>query len=184
MIWLACVLSAILLCIYFYKSGKVDRTSSIGKCVLITGCDSGLGLSMALTAHAMGFKVVAICLSDSSYGALLLKEKCHENVLVLQTDVTIPDQVNQAVENVSEVIECDLISNSWVIVIIFLAPFENRHTTVGCYKQCWSHGLWAGRLADRGASFGPGWCQSCGCLEGDKGLLTPSSEVNRWSKKI
>ena len=71
----------------------------LGKCVFITGCDSGVGLSLAITSRALGFQVIASCLDDSSEGARLLKDK-YPDILVIQLDVTRPEDVERAKENV------------------------------------------------------------------------------------
>ena len=71
----------------------------LGKCVFITGCDSGVGLSLAITSRALGFQVISSCLDDSREGARLLKDK-YPDILVTQLDVTRPEDVERAKENV------------------------------------------------------------------------------------
>ena len=95
---------------------------SVGKCVLITGCDSGVGLQMAITCRNVGFQVIASCLdANASDGAKLLKEK-YPDILVIRLDVTRPQDVAQAKEKVLQHIEetntllWALINNAGVLV--------------------------------------------------------------------
>lgn len=71
-----------------------------GKCVVITGCDSGVGLAIALTACKLGFEVVATCLNPNGDGAQLLKS-ASSSVSILHMDVTKPDSVSNALEHVN-----------------------------------------------------------------------------------
>ena len=58
--------------------------------VVIAGCDSGLGLSMALWARELGYVVLAGCLNPVGVGAELLKE---QGVTVTPLDLTNDDSV-------------------------------------------------------------------------------------------
>ncbi|XP_071455277.1 11-beta-hydroxysteroid dehydrogenase type 2 [Hetaerina americana] len=60
------------------------------RAVLITGCDTGLGFSLALKAHEMGLWVFATCLRGEGAGARRLRELCPPSgrIQVLQMDVT------------------------------------------------------------------------------------------------
>ena len=60
-----------------------------GKAVLISGCDSGIGLRVAQHLHARGFHVFAACLDLQGPGACKLSEKLSDERLTLvQLDVT------------------------------------------------------------------------------------------------
>merc|ERR1719341_2914353 len=51
-----------------------------GKAVLITGCDSGLGYSLALHCHSLGMVVIALChTSSSNAGADVLQQLNNDN---------------------------------------------------------------------------------------------------------
>lgn len=60
--------------------------------VVIAGCDSGLGLSMALWAQDLGYVVLAGCLNPDGVGAELLNEK---GVSVIPLDLTNDDSVKE-----------------------------------------------------------------------------------------
>ena len=69
------------------------------------GCDSGFGHALALrlqesVSGSDGLRVYAGCLNASSPGAQELGDR--EGVVVLQMDVTDPEQVRKAVEVVRE----------------------------------------------------------------------------------
>ncbi|XP_061191913.1 17-beta-hydroxysteroid dehydrogenase type 6-like [Saccostrea echinata] len=71
------------------------------KAVLITGCDSGFGHSLALNLAKRGFTVFAGCLFLDREGARSLKESSN-NIHVVQLDVTDDWQVQKAVQTVKE----------------------------------------------------------------------------------
>lgn len=71
------------------------------KAVLITGCDSGFGHSLALNLDRQGFTVFAGCLFSDREGARSLKENS-KNIQVVQLDVTDDWQVRKAVQTVKE----------------------------------------------------------------------------------
>merc|ERR1711928_95642 len=70
------------------------------KCIMITGCDSGVGLSLAVFSHSLGFHIIATCLDTSSNGAHLIKEK-YPSILVLKMDITNPKSVCETKERIS-----------------------------------------------------------------------------------
>ena len=72
------------------RAALVDRT------VLITGCDSGFGFSLASHCAELGMKVVAACYSDSSEGAQQLRGR-GRGVTVVQLDLTQPASLETAV---------------------------------------------------------------------------------------
>ncbi|KAL3195134.1 hypothetical protein MRX96_045754 [Rhipicephalus microplus] len=74
-------------------NGLVDPK---GKCVLITGCDTGFGHLLAMQLAREGFFVYAGCLDGNGAGAKYIKNV--ENTLVLQMDVTKEEEINQALE--------------------------------------------------------------------------------------
>ncbi|KAL1415929.1 hypothetical protein MTO96_028523 [Rhipicephalus appendiculatus] len=69
--------------------GRRERLVGDGKRVLVSGCDSGIGLRLAQRLHEAGYRVLAGCLSTDSEGARLLSKLSDGYpVLVLQLDVT------------------------------------------------------------------------------------------------
>ena len=79
---------------------KNNRLEPAGKCLLITGCDSGVGLCLAIFGHKLGFHLIAACLDNSGEGATLMKEKYPE-ILVIQMNVTSPEDIKKARELVT-----------------------------------------------------------------------------------
>ncbi|KAH6925534.1 hypothetical protein HPB50_006882 [Hyalomma asiaticum] len=75
-----------------------ERLAGDGKRVLVSGCDSGIGLRLAQRLHEAGYRVLAGChRSDSEGSRLLEKLRGGENpVQVLQLDVTSDRSVRRA----------------------------------------------------------------------------------------
>jgi NAD(P)-dependent dehydrogenase (short-subunit alcohol dehydrogenase family) len=60
--------------------------------VVITGCDSGFGLLIALKLSTLGFYVIATCLTDE--GVAALKDKKLVNLFPVKCDVTLEADVS------------------------------------------------------------------------------------------
>lgn len=79
-----------------------------GKAVLITGCDSGFGLELAVRLHARGLRVFAGCLLPDSAGAQRLRALAAAGDktmhVIAPMDVTSDSQVNDAVQRVTELL--------------------------------------------------------------------------------
>ena len=75
------------------------------KCVLITGCDSGFGNSLALRLDAIGFRVYAGCLDVNSAGAHRLKAAASDLLQLVPLDVTDQRQVDAAVDHVTRTLD-------------------------------------------------------------------------------
>ncbi|CAG2116774.1 unnamed protein product [Medioppia subpectinata] len=75
----------------------------MGKAVLITGCDTGLGHHLALRLNERGFRVYATVVSESSAGAQQLTSKARfaHKMHVIGMDVTKHDQVQKAYDYVT-----------------------------------------------------------------------------------
>lgn len=56
--------------------------------VLITGCDSGIGLENALMFHQLGYTVFAGCLNACSEGAQRLQKLDSHRLITMKLDVT------------------------------------------------------------------------------------------------
>lgn len=74
----------------------------VRRAVVITGCDSGLGFSLALWSHDLGLWVFATCLREDGAGARRLRELCpnSQRLHVLQMDVTDAQSVFTARDGV------------------------------------------------------------------------------------
>lgn len=83
--------------LYFFRNRDVIKPSR-NKFVFITGCDSGLGFSLAQHAYDVGFSVIAGCLKSDSEGAQQLRELYRQQIIVLELDITDAESVNKAVQ--------------------------------------------------------------------------------------
>lgn len=72
------------------------------KAVLITGCSSGFGLEMAQLLSAEGLRVFAGVRDLTCEGAVKLRALGRENLQLVKLDVTIQNQVDEAVNQVLE----------------------------------------------------------------------------------
>ena len=84
--------------VQFYTKEVV---SSSGKFVLVTGCDSGFGLSAAKAFRDLGFGVFAGCFNENSNGAKELR--AGKKVEILQLDVTDDVSVGECAERIRAV---------------------------------------------------------------------------------
>lgn len=77
--------------IYLLLHSRTVYLDANGKVVLVTGCDSGIGLQVCQFLYSQGLTVIAACLSRESEGAQLLinsgKFDC-KRMLVTRLDVT------------------------------------------------------------------------------------------------
>ena len=111
----------ILILVCFIKSVETKKLRPLGKTVVITGCDSGVGLSLAITAHKLGFHVIATCLDIFGYGSVLMKEK-YPDIIIAQMDVTKPSDIENVLHIVKDHLEQThtclwaLINNAGVLV--------------------------------------------------------------------
>ena len=91
------------LIIYLFKSlSSRRRIEHKGKWVLISGCDSGIGHSLALHLAGQGMRVFAGCLNPHSEGASNLVLHDEKNIKVLHLDVTSQESVDKAIITVKE----------------------------------------------------------------------------------
>lgn len=79
-------------------------TSSRKKVVLITGCDSGLGFSLAQHAADMGYSVIAGFLSLESKGSKEIKRLYGSQVVQIQLDITNPASINATVQTLEHLL--------------------------------------------------------------------------------
>ena len=95
---------------YLYKGHIVHRTfakvSPIGKTILVTGCDSGLGQHYVWRLNSYGFRVIATCLQPDGSGAQGLRDKCsnRDKLHIIQMDVTSDADVSSSVIQVKGIL--------------------------------------------------------------------------------
>ncbi|XP_046649082.1 D-beta-hydroxybutyrate dehydrogenase, mitochondrial-like [Daphnia pulicaria] len=105
----------------FFQYGGCKKLCSSGKSVVVTGCDSGIGLSLAITAHKLGFHVFATCLDNNGYGANYMREN-FPDIVVVPMDVTNPADIQNTLKVVKDHLEKTktilwaLINNAGVLV--------------------------------------------------------------------
>lgn len=73
------------------------------KIVFITGCDSGLGYSLAHYVSDLGFTVVAACRKISSKGAKELKK--NSKIILVELDITSESNIHTAVNTIGKYID-------------------------------------------------------------------------------
>ncbi|XP_038066041.1 D-beta-hydroxybutyrate dehydrogenase, mitochondrial-like [Patiria miniata] len=83
-----------------FTGGKIPSVR--GRAVLVTGCDTGIGNTLARRLDDLGFRVFAGCLFAEGPGALGLTSECSGRLEVIQLDVTSDHEVSQAVKSVRE----------------------------------------------------------------------------------
>jgi len=86
---------------------KTKPLSISDKAVLISGCDSGIGLRVAQHLSSLGFRVFACCLdSQKSQGARLLsRDKASgRQIHLLQLDVTKQHSISSAVQVIQSIL--------------------------------------------------------------------------------
>jgi hypothetical protein len=87
--------------IYVFQAAAEKRQPSSKQLIFISGCDSGLGFSLAIHAAKIGFTVVAGFLSLDSQGAREIKQ-FHSSIKQIQLDVTNNDSIFVAVETINQ----------------------------------------------------------------------------------
>ncbi|XP_036398807.1 D-beta-hydroxybutyrate dehydrogenase, mitochondrial [Megalops cyprinoides] len=86
----------LLLFVYMLRRRESFAIDGHGRGVLITGCDSGFGHSLAKRLDGMGFAVFAGCLFPDGEGARNLVQECSRRMKVLKLDVTKDEDVASA----------------------------------------------------------------------------------------
>ncbi|KAJ6638227.1 D-beta-hydroxybutyrate dehydrogenase, mitochondrial [Pseudolycoriella hygida] len=75
------------------------------KCVFVTGCDSGLGLTIAHKCYELGFFVIAGCLSLESDGAKnLIELDGNKRMIVTEIDIRNNDSIEKARNVVNDLV--------------------------------------------------------------------------------
>eukprot|EP00619_Florenciella_sp_RCC1007_P014103 CAMPEP_0205905792 /NCGR_PEP_ID=MMETSP1325-20131115/1555_1 /ASSEMBLY_ACC=CAM_ASM_000708 /TAXON_ID=236786 /ORGANISM="Florenciella sp., Strain RCC1007" /LENGTH=237 /DNA_ID=CAMNT_0053271735 /DNA_START=72 /DNA_END=785 /DNA_ORIENTATION=- len=88
--------------------GHVPMTARRNLAVVITGCDTGFGSSLAPALAADGYTVFACCLKKESMDAIKAsKSYASVSIIPVQTDVTNDESVRRTVEVVTAWLEGD-----------------------------------------------------------------------------
>ncbi|XP_067672979.1 retinol dehydrogenase 16-like [Haliotis asinina] len=82
----------------FIRKAGTKMVDTKGKYVLITGCDTGFGNSLARLLDTKGLNVIATCLSEESHGAKQLKTTGSRRMCVLQLDVTSGESISSCLQ--------------------------------------------------------------------------------------
>ncbi|XP_037031979.1 D-beta-hydroxybutyrate dehydrogenase, mitochondrial-like [Bradysia coprophila] len=90
----------------FLCKSVLPRVNPTGKAVLITGCDSGFGHMTSIELNRLGFFVFAGCLDANGKGAkeLLALAPYPNRIVIIQMNVTSPDEISSAYERVEQVL--------------------------------------------------------------------------------
>ena len=99
---------AIIVIFAYFKlfSNTNEKLKSNGKCVLITGCDSGIGLQLATHLHKLGFIVFAGVLSIDSDGAKKLSiEFDTERMHVVHLDITKQEMIDSVKSHIEKFLQ-------------------------------------------------------------------------------
>lgn len=86
--------------VFCFLHSNNELVTSDNKAVVITGCDSGFGHSLATRLHKLGYTVYACCLFSKQHGADELRKLGESRMHVLQVDVTNEEEIRDATEYV------------------------------------------------------------------------------------
>jgi len=87
---------------FFYEQLNCQRIEPKGRAVLVTGCDTGFGHSLALRLDEYGFDVFAGVLFPDGDGAQKLRQTGSKKLRIFKMDVTKAEDVQEAVRRVRE----------------------------------------------------------------------------------
>ena len=100
------------------RSGLTDVVQLKGRTILITGCDSGYGHSLALHCARLGMRVFATCLQEGGEGWVALDQV--DGITVLPLDITSSASRANLLQQVSTLLAGDglhcLVNNAAVLV--------------------------------------------------------------------
>ncbi|XP_051873620.1 D-beta-hydroxybutyrate dehydrogenase, mitochondrial-like [Pristis pectinata] len=116
-----------------------------GKGIVITGCDTGFGFSLAQHLHKRGFKIFAGCLlkDKGGEGSKKLEDMKSDRMVVIQLDVCKDEEVERAVDFVKEHL-MDSEKGLWGLINnAGISTFgEVEFTTMNTYKEVAEVNLW------------------------------------------
>ncbi|KAM4771822.1 D-beta-hydroxybutyrate dehydrogenase, mitochondrial [Rhinophrynus dorsalis] len=122
-----------------------SHTETGGKAVLVTGCDSGFGFSLAKHLHERGFTVFAGCLlkDKGDAGVLELDSMKSDRMKTVQLNVSNQSEVDMTVETIQENLK-DPEKGLWGVVNnAGISTFgEVEFTSMETYKEVAEVNLW------------------------------------------
>lgn len=129
----------------FADDAEKSAEQVVGKAVLVTGCDSGFGLSFAKHLHSKGFLVFAGCLmkDKGNDGVQELDNLKSDRLRTIQLNVCKSEEVEKAVESVHAGLE-DPEKGLWGLVNnAGISTFgEVEFTSMETYKEVAEVNLW------------------------------------------
>lgn len=105
---------------FLYRHLKEQNEIIPNKAVVLIGCDSGLGYSLALYCRSLGFSVIASVLKKDSPN---VKEMSQAGIHIFELDITIPESVKNFGFDVRECLKREnlalyaLVNNAGLMVI-------------------------------------------------------------------
>ncbi|XP_073482433.1 D-beta-hydroxybutyrate dehydrogenase, mitochondrial [Aquarana catesbeiana] len=127
------------------RRSYASHTDGGNKAVLVTGCDSGFGFSVAKHLHDKGFSVFAGCLfkDKGDAGVKELDNMKSDRMKTVQLNVVKQEEIDRAVENIKENLK-DPDKGLWgVINNAGISTFgEVEFTSMDTYKEVAEVNLW------------------------------------------
>lgn len=127
------------------RRSYASHTDRGNKAVLVTGCDSGFGFSVAKHLHDKGFSVFAGCLfkDKGDAGVKELDNMKSDRMKTVQLNVVKQEEIDRAVENIKENLK-DPDKGLWgVINNAGISTFgEVEFTSMDTYKEVAEVNLW------------------------------------------
>ncbi|XP_078067119.1 11-beta-hydroxysteroid dehydrogenase type 2-like [Mustelus asterias] len=134
--FLGLVLFALCCCLVYRTICSNGILSPEGKAVLITGCDSGFGHTLATRLHSLGFHVFAMVLHKDGDGAQELESVGSDRLTVIEMDVTNCAMIHKVQKEVAKQLEnrglFALVNNAGIMVHIGDAEI----IPTDAYKRC------------------------------------------------
>lgn len=124
--------------LYSFSSGE-NVTVTPKKVVFITGCDSGLGFSLAQHVCDLGFTVVAGCLSLKSDGAKELARKYNKRIFLYELDITSSSNIENAVTAIQHFLVVNKPAGKYLL--IHLVKYKRAHFLI--LKSLMSYLIWS-----------------------------------------
>ncbi|XP_078400301.1 11-beta-hydroxysteroid dehydrogenase type 2-like [Cetorhinus maximus] len=130
------LLFAVCCCLAYRSICSNGILSPEGKAVLITGCDSGFGHTLAKRLYSIGFHVFAMVLQEGGDGAQELKSVRSNRLTVIEMDVTNREMIHKVQKEVAKQLGNQglfaLVNNAGIIVYIGDAEI----IPTDAYKRC------------------------------------------------
>lgn len=104
-------LVTILWCIYSSIFLPTQWNNPKGKTILITGCDSGIGLELAKHFHRKGSTVIATVLSRQSSGAQELIQTLTDRLFLVELDLSNIHVSNESILKIQSILEDNNLGN-------------------------------------------------------------------------